>query len=30
MNKTYVDMLDKLGYDIQVTYVKKGERTDGQ
>ena len=30
MNKTFVDMLDKLGYDIQVTYVKKGERTDGQ
>ena len=26
MNKTFVDMLDKLGYDIQVTYVKKGER----
>ena len=30
MNKTFVDMLDKLGYDIQVTYVKKGERTDGK
>lgn len=23
VNKTFVDMLDKLGYDIQVTYVKK-------
>lgn len=30
MNKTFVDMLEKLGYDIQVTYVKKGERTDGK
>ena len=25
VNKTFVDMLDKLGYDIQVTYVKKKE-----
>ena len=25
VNKTFVDMLDKLGYDIQVTYVKKAE-----
>ena len=23
VNKTFVDMLDKLGYDIQITYVKK-------
>ena len=23
VNKTFVEMLDKLGYDIQVTYVKK-------
>ena len=23
MNRTFVEMLDKLGYDIQVTYVKK-------
>lgn len=30
MNNAFVDMLDKLGYDIQVTYVKKDERTDGQ
>ena len=22
-NKTFVEMLDKLGYDIQITYVKK-------
>ena len=21
-NKTFVEMLDKLGYDIQITYVK--------
>lgn len=25
LNKIFVDMLDKLGYDIQLTYVKKGE-----
>ena len=25
VNKTFVVMLDKLGYDIQVTYVKKAE-----
>ena len=25
LNKVFVDMLDKLGYDIQLTYVKKGE-----
>ena len=23
VNKTFVEMLDKLGYDIQTTYVKK-------
>ena len=23
VNKTFVEMLDKLGYDIQITYVKK-------
>jgi len=23
VNKTFVEMLDKLGYDIQLTYVKK-------
>ena len=23
INKVFVDMLDKLGYDIQLTYVKK-------
>ena len=23
VNKTFVEMLDKLGYDIRVTYVKK-------
>ena len=23
VNKIFVDMLDKLGYDIQVTYVRK-------
>jgi uncharacterized protein YmfQ (DUF2313 family) len=22
-NKTFVEMLEKLGYDIQITYVKK-------
>ena len=22
VNKTFVEMLDKLGYDIQITYVK--------
>ena len=25
LNKTFVEMLDKLGYDIQLTYVKKEE-----
>lgn len=25
INRVFVDMLDKLGYDIQLTYVKKGE-----
>lgn len=24
INKVFVDMLDKLGYDIQLVYVKKG------
>ena len=23
VNKAFVEMLDKLGYDIQITYVKK-------
>ncbi len=23
VNKTFAEMLEKLGYDIQVTYVKK-------
>ena len=23
VNKTFVEILDKLGYDIQITYVKK-------
>ena len=23
VNKTFVEMLDKLGYDIQITYVKR-------
>ena len=23
VNKSFVEMLDKLGYDIQITYVKK-------
>ena len=23
VNKTFVEMLDKLGYDIQITYVKE-------
>ena len=23
VNKVFVEMLDRLGYDIQVTYVKK-------
>lgn len=23
INKVFVDMLDKLGYDIQLTYIKK-------
>ena len=23
VNKTFMEMLDKLGYDIQITYVKK-------
>jgi predicted XRE-type DNA-binding protein len=26
VNKVFVDMLDKLGYDIQLTYVKKEEQ----
>lgn len=25
VNKVFVDMLDKLGYDIQLTYIKKEE-----
>lgn len=24
VNKMFVDMLDKLGYDIQINYIKKG------
>ena len=27
VNKVFVDMLDKLGYDIQLTYVKKAGGT---
>ena len=23
VNKTFVEMLDRLGYDIKITYVKK-------
>ena len=23
VNKTFIEMLDKLGYDIQITYVEK-------
>ena len=26
INKVFVDMLDKLGYDIQLTYVKHEEK----
>lgn len=26
VNKIFVDMLDKLGYDIQLTYIKKEEK----
>ena len=26
VNKVFVDMLDKLGYDIQLTYVKHEEK----
>ena len=26
VNKVFVDMLDKLGYDIQLTYVKKEDQ----
>jgi len=25
MNKVFVEMLEKQGYDIQITYVKKEE-----
>ncbi len=25
VNKVFVDMLDKLGYDIQITYIKKDQ-----
>ena len=25
VNRTFVEMLDKLGYDIQVTYIKKSD-----
>ena len=25
VNKVFVEMLEKLGYDIQITYVKKEE-----
>ena len=27
VNRTFVEMLDKLGYDIQITYVKKEPNT---
>lgn len=26
VNKTFVDMMDGLGYDIQIVYVPKGEQ----
>lgn len=26
INKVFVDMLDKLGYDIQLSYVKKEDK----
>lgn len=26
VNKVFVDMLDKLGYDIQLTYVKRDNK----
>lgn len=25
VNKTFVSMMEKLGYDIQLTYIKRGE-----
>ena len=25
VNRTFVEMLDRLGYDIQVTYIKKSD-----
>lgn len=28
VNKVFVDMLDKLGYDIQLSYVKKKDKQD--
>lgn len=28
INKVFVDMLDKLGYDIQLVYVKKKGATE--
>lgn len=26
VNKTFVEMLEALGYDIELTYIKKGEK----
>lgn len=28
INKVFVDMLEKLGYDIQLTYVKREDKKD--
>ena len=28
VNKVFVDMLEKLGYDIQLTYVKREDQKD--
>ncbi|MEA5074015.1 MAG: helix-turn-helix transcriptional regulator [Eubacterium aggregans] len=29
VNKTFVQMLEALGYDIELTYVKRKENTEG-
>ena len=26
VNKTFVKMLDELGYDVELTYVKRGDQ----
>lgn len=28
VNKTFVDMMEALGYDITLTYVRRGERNE--